>query len=35
MRSYLKTLIVRLALWRILPTPAADAVIRWLRLREA
>ncbi len=35
MRSRLKAWIVRLALWGLLPTPAADALIRWLRLREA
>jgi hypothetical protein len=35
MRSRVKALIVRMALWGLLPTPAADALIRWLRLREA
>lgn len=35
MRSKLKAWIVRLALWGLLPTPAADALIRWLRLKGA
>ncbi len=35
MRSQVKFWIVRLALWGWVPFPVAEALVRWLRLKEA